>query len=92
MAAQLKDYSSFAYSMVIDPEGKVIAHSHPSKAIYKLDDEVTKKVLAYRNPSEIFIQKVKLDNRNALDFSLPVFSSSERSEYLGAVRLAMYLD
>ena len=78
--------------MVLSSDGKTLAHSEPVESGKILDDIVTKKVLEYRDPSEILTQKLKMENRDVLDFSLPVFSSSEPVEYLGAVRFAIFLN
>jgi len=87
-----KEMPSIAYAMVILPDGKVIAHRVALEAGKILKDEVTKKVLEYRNSSEILIQELKFNNRDVLEYSLPVFSSTSPGKYIGAVRLAIYED
>lgn len=83
--------TSLAYAMVLTPEGKIIAHGDPLKINEKHNDQFAKKVLENRNDSKVFMQKLILDERDILEFSLPVYSSEPR-EYLGAVRLAIYLN
>ena len=85
--------SSFAYAMVLNPDGSIFAYCIPAESNKKLGDEATKKVLENRDHSEVLIQKLTLNNnRNVLDLSLPVFSSFNSGEYIGAVRFAIYLD
>lgn len=85
--------SSLAYAMVLNPDGEILAHNIPEKASEKLDDAATKKVLEYRDISEVLIQKLKLNNnRDVLDISMPLISSDDSKEYIGAVRIAIYVN
>ena len=96
MYTQLKllsdEISSSAYAMVLKPDGSIFVHNIPAKMNKKLDDEATKKVLENRDYSEVLTQKLKLDNRDVIELSLPVFSSFNSGEYIGAVRFAIYLN
>ncbi len=84
--------SSLAYAMVLNPDGTILAHNIPAETEKIPDDEVTEKVLENRDISEVLIQKLKVDNRDVFDISLPLFSSSEPAEYLGSVRIAIFLN
>jgi hypothetical protein len=83
--------TSLSYAMVLSPDGKIIAHNDILKLSSKVNDEATKKVLDNRDESYVLIQNLKLDNRDVLEISLPVYSVEPR-KYLGAVRLGIYLN
>jgi methyl-accepting chemotaxis protein len=78
--------SDVAYVMILDPRGKVLAHSIASEAGRVLTDEVTKKVLEATAP---LVQRSYAADKEAIyDVAAPVLSQEER---IGVVRVGLSL-
>lgn len=78
--------SDVAYVMILDPRGKVLAHSIASEAGRVLTDEVTKKALEATAP---LVQQSYAANKEATyDVAAPVLS---QEEHIGVVRVGLSL-
>jgi hypothetical protein len=86
--------TSLAYAMVIDNEGRIVAHNLLGKLYsvdQKMDDEITKKVLAYEDPQKPYLQYYLSENgKSMIDISLPVMPEEEGSSPEGFVRIGIF--
>ncbi len=86
--------SSLAYAMVIDPEGRIIAHNMLGKLDaedQKLDDDITRKVLTYNDPQNPYFQFTISENgEHLIDISLPVMSEEDETVREGFVRIGVF--
>jgi len=86
--------SSFVYAMVLDHEGKIIAHSELGNDEFlqgaKLNDDATKIAMVYRDTSVPLILEVEWKNgRKVRDISLPIMQDSDSTIFRGIVRMAI---
>jgi hypothetical protein len=85
--------NSLAYAMVIDPQGQIVAHNMLGNSFsegQKLNDEITKKVLANvdsQKPSFHFIESK--DGENLIDISLPVLNEIDKTKIEAFVRIGI---
>lgn len=86
--------SALAYAMVIDPEGKIIAHNMLGNLYsegQKLDDQITRKVLANNDSQKPYFQFFVSENgENLIDISLPVMKEEDGSVPEGFVRIGIF--
>jgi hypothetical protein len=86
--------SALAYAMVIDPEGRIIAHNTLGNTYsegQKLDDEITRKVLTYNDSQKPYFQFFVSENgENLIDISLLVMTEEDESEPEGFVRIGIF--
>jgi hypothetical protein len=86
--------SSFVYAMVLDHEGKIIAHSELGKDGFlqgtKINDDATKIALLYRDINTPLIMELDWKNgRKVIDISLPIVEDSDSETFRGIVRMAI---
>jgi hypothetical protein len=86
--------SSFVYAMVLDDEGKIIAHSQMSDAEYEqgtiMNDDATRLALTHRDVNTPLIRVLDWsDGRNIRDISLPIMGDSDSTLFRGIVRMAI---
>ena len=76
------------YAMVLTPEGKIIVHTDPLLINKILDDESSKKALAYRARQTPLPQKLtQADGKEVIDLSLPIMIGINPAEFRGVVRI-----
>ena len=85
--------SALAYAMVLDPQGRIIAHNmlgNPYSGGQKLDDEITRQVLASNDSQKPYFQFFVSENgKNLIDISLPVMTEEDGSAPEGFVRIGI---
>lgn len=83
----VKGEPDVAYLIIVDKEGKVLAHSDPSEIGKSYSDKLTKKAL---EAAESYIEGVKLDREGLYDISAPIGSTEAGvTGKIGAVRIGL---
>lgn len=92
--------SDVAYVMILNPQGKILAHSIASESGRVLTDDITKLVLQAKDPMVLLTHSV--NNEAVYDVSAPVVSKetlsgesgkteAAQAEHIGAVRVGLSL-
>ena len=86
--------TSLAYAMLIDTEGGIVAHNMLGNTYSGgqiLDDEITRKVLAYNDAQKPYFQfYISKDGKDVIDISLPVMKEEDESVVEGFVRIGVF--
>ncbi len=86
--------TSLAYAMLIDTEGRIVAHNMLGNTYFGgqiLDDEITRKVLAYNDAQKPYFQfYISKDGKDVIDISLPVMKVEDESVAEGFVRIGVF--